>query len=625
MPPTNTKPQVKTFPPLVLSLQTLHRLTSDRAPKVDADGQLAPLKGGEHPLVPSKSGGAWTALLQVPASSLRDQRAPSGLGVYVGPRGATFVIQARIQGKVSRKTLKRCRDFNSFDEAVRAARAVVEGGVPDDVLARDPYEATLDHILTLWLASKGKQKNADATKKSNQSAYRRWSESRWSSEKLRVLTRPGVLTRAFDEIRIQSAVNSLLLPGPKVGESRLKKQNLKALGLSEEDMARPGASGFVVSHYIAKKQSTDFTEEEFGLLGLDDDAAKERVRQAGRTAAEDCFKVASSAVAWWLKQAAMEHVNKGLPMPVAVNPFTSDEAREGMRTLKERRESRKLTLRGRALSLDVQDAKNELHLFLDAVHKRREATKVEGWRRQGGLISEPGPDYLLTTLLLGARRSETARLVWFDRIPPGKTEESVSWVYLPDVMTQGRRPEMLRLAQVDLPLVHFHTTKSKRAHELPLGPALTALLRERFRNRDNYELAADRRHWVFPSYSPKSHSGHYVEPKTFLTSVKQGMSSVRRSLASLSPHDLRRTFITLGISSGADVINPFHVSSIVNHSQAALMGLSSVTEGYIAKHFKELVKPMAAMENVILGNHPQLLAALTQAHAKPSPRPRRAR
>lgn len=625
MQPTNTKPQIKTFPPLVLSLRTLHTLTSERAPKVDADGQLAPLKGGEHPLVPSKSGGAWTALLQIPASSLRDQRAPSGLGVYVGPRGATFVIQARIQGKVSRKTLKRCRDFNSFDEAVRAARAVVEGGAVDDALARDPYEVTLDHVLTQWLGSRGKQKNADATKQSNRAAYRRWANSPWASMKLRALTGSGVLSRAFDGLRIQSAVDSLLLPGPKVGDGTLKKPALKALGLSEEAMNEPGVSRFVVAHYIAKKQSTDFTPEEFELLGLMDDAAKERVRQAGRTAAEDCFKIASSAVAWWLKQAAMEHVSKGLPMPIAVNPFTSDESREGMRTLKERREARKVTLRGRALTSDDMDAKNELHLFLDAVHKRREATKVEGWRRQGGLISEPGPDYLLTTLLLGARRSETARLAWFDRIPPEKTEESVSWVYLPEVMTQGRRPEMLRLAQADLPLVHFHTTKSKRAHQLPLGPALTALLTERFRNRDHYDLAQDRRHWVFPSYSPKSKSGHYVEPKTFLASVKQGMASVRRSLASLSPHDLRRTFITSGMNAGADMVNPFHLTAIVNHSHAATQGLSSVTEGYIAKHFKELVKPMAAMEAVILGNHPELFATLTQAHAKPSSRPRRAR
>lgn len=136
-------------------------------------------------------------------------------------------------------------------------------------------------------------------------------------------------------------------------------------------------------------------------------------------------------------------------------------------------------------------------------------------RRSGA--SRTGADYMLATVLLGLRRSESAGLLWHDR---------VGRVPAPKHPKAG-----INFIDLDRAVLVLNATKNRYAHRLPLPRFVLQLLRER-------RLLVGDSPYVFPrvSRSRLATAAHYADPRAFLEQVKKGIQ------VAFSMHDLRRTF-----------------------------------------------------------------------------------
>ena len=127
----------------------------------------------------------------------------------------------------------------------------------------------------------------------------------------------------------------------------------------------------------------------------------------------------------------------------------------------------------------------------------------------------------------------------------------------------------LRWQDVDLErrVVRVTTVKGGKIFDLPLSSQLAELLARR------KEQAAKDAVWVFPA---ASESGHLVEARVEVPGIPY------------TPHDLRRTFITVAESLD---ISPYAIKALVNHTQPR----GDVTAGYVALDVERLRSPMQAI------------------------------
>jgi Phage integrase family len=131
--------------------------------------------------------------------------------------------------------------------------------------------------------------------------------------------------------------------------------------------------------------------------------------------------------------------------------------------------------------------------------------------------SRTGADYMLTTVMLGMRRSETAGLLWNDRI---------------DKVPPLAHPLLgHNFIDLDNAVVVLNVTKNRYAHRIPIPGFILQLLKER-------RLLVGDSPFVFPrvSRSKLAHAVHYNDPRSFLEEVKKAIK------VNFSMHDLRRTF-----------------------------------------------------------------------------------
>ncbi len=131
--------------------------------------------------------------------------------------------------------------------------------------------------------------------------------------------------------------------------------------------------------------------------------------------------------------------------------------------------------------------------------------------------SRTGADYMLTTVMLGMRRSETAGLLWNDRI---------------DKVPPLAHPLLgHNFIDLDNAVVVLNVTKNRYAHRIPIPGFILQLLKER-------RLLVGDSPFVFPrvSRSKLAQSVHYNDPRSFLEEVKKAIK------VNFSMHDLRRTF-----------------------------------------------------------------------------------
>lgn len=119
--------------------------------------------------------------------------------------------------------------------------------------------------------------------------------------------------------------------------------------------------------------------------------------------------------------------------------------------------------------------------------------------------------------------------------------------------------------------------KSGTPFDLPLSDYLLELFSQRWIENASFAPGSP---WVFPA---ESASGHIKEPRLDVSGVKW------------TPHDLRRTFIT--ITANMD-IRYYALKALVNHDQPSAR--ADVTAGYITTTFEDLRAPMQAITDRLL-------------------------
>ena len=145
----------------------------------------------------------------------------------------------------------------------------------------------------------------------------------------------------------------------------------------------------------------------------------------------------------------------------------------------------------------------------------------------------------------GLRRSEAASLRWDDVDLVGRT--------LTILDTKNREPLVLPLSDFLLEML------TARREASPTSP------------------------WVFPG---PGKSGHLSEPKTAVRQVAES------SGISFTPHDLRRTFLTM--AEGLD-ISAYALKRLANHKTKG-----DVTAGYLVLDAERLRRPMQAITDHII-------------------------
>jgi integrase len=154
-------------------------------------------------------------------------------------------------------------------------------------------------------------------------------------------------------------------------------------------------------------------------------------------------------------------------------------------------------------------------------------------------------DYILLMLFTGLRRKEAASLKWSD------------------VDLQGR------LIRVDA-----EDTKTGEKLDLPMSDIVLDMMIAR--------RSLGSTTWVFPAHSA---SGHIVSPYAAFGQIREA-TGLR-----LSPHDLRRTFVTAAESCPISV---FALKALVNHSLG-----KDVTGGYVVMTIEKLRAPMQLVADLI--------------------------
>jgi integrase len=149
-----------------------------------------------------------------------------------------------------------------------------------------------------------------------------------------------------------------------------------------------------------------------------------------------------------------------------------------------------------------------------------------------------GLDLVMFLLLTGTRRNEGAMLTW-DRVNLDDTDPANNWFHLPD-------------------------PKNKNPVWLPLSSQAVAVLRARQKASDRANMPSP---YVFPS---RSAAGHIKDTRAPLERFSREIGMDR-----VSAHDLRRTFVTLGVK--ACRLDIAKLELLTNH----------VPQGVTARHYLE--------------------------------------
>ena len=175
---------------------------------------------------------------------------------------------------------------------------------------------------------------------------------------------------------------------------------------------------------------------------------------------------------------------------------------------------------------------------------------------------------------------------WFEAVlklkeDPDKREPITAADWLLLMMFTGlRRGEAQRLRWTDVDLAYktltVRDTKNHEDHTLPLSDYLLALLEAR-------KLSDPEIEFVFSSYGRE---GYMKDPRELLKRV------VDTSGVAFTPHDLRRTFITVAESLD---IPAYALKRLLNHKMR-----QDVTAGYIITDVERLRKPMQQVTDFIL-------------------------
>ncbi|MGM1326482.1 integrase [Klebsiella michiganensis] len=277
----------------------------------------------------------------------------------------------------------------------------------------------------------------------------------------------------------------------------------------------------------------------------------DEIASRARTAAEQTFRWANVAVKHAIEIEAGNAQTQQRQPSLSYNPFSILKVQKKFRTRSELEDSYRAKGVRNPLS-----PKDTLGRFLTALHNKR------GFNRLGC-------DYLLLTVLIGARKEETASLCWRETL----TEEEARTTSYVDLENR---------------MIRFYDTKNRNDH-------------------DN-EKRADKRKWVFPARSSRSKVGHYSDSKSLREYICQ-----EAGITKLGMHDLRRTFGRVA----EELTSYAVVKKLLNHRNT-----TDPTERYAVPDNQRVFEALQRIELHMLMTAPKLYNALL-ASAKYPPLPER--
>ncbi len=193
----------------------------------------------------------------------------------------------------------------------------------------------------------------------------------------------------------------------------------------------------------------------------------DEIASRARTASEQTFRWANVAVRHAIEIEASNAQTQQRQPSLSYNPFSILKVQKKFRTRSELEDSYKAKGVRNPLS-----PKDTLGRFLTALHNKRNFNRL-------------GCDYLLLTVLLGARKEETASLCWLESLTK---EEAKTTSYV----------------DLDNRTIRFYDTKNRNDHELPICDAVKVILEDRRDIIMDSGTRSDKQKWVFPARSSRS-------------------------------------------------------------------------------------------------------------------------
>ncbi|HGF4334769.1 tyrosine-type recombinase/integrase [Serratia ficaria] len=285
----------------------------------------------------------------------------------------------------------------------------------------------------------------------------------------------------------------------------------------------------------------------------------DEIASRARTAAEQTFRWINVAVKHAIEIEAGNAQTQQRPPTLSYNPFNILKVQKKFRTRSELEDSYRAKGVRNPLS-----PKDTLGRFLTALHKKRSFNRL-------------GCDYLLLTILLGARKEETASLCWREHL---SVEEAKTSSYV----------------DLEKRIIRFYDTKNRNDHELPICDAVKRILEDRRDIVQEAETRQERLKWVFPARSKRSKVGHYSDSK----SLREYLC-VEADIVKLGMHDLRRTFGRVA----EELTSYAVVKRLLNHRNT-----TDPTERYAEPDQERVFEALQRIELHMLMTAPKLYNAL---------------
>ncbi|WP_303749294.1 site-specific integrase [Stenotrophomonas pigmentata] len=533
--------------------------------------------------------------------------APTGVGIYVGPKGVIYEMAKRGPEGFRRVAIGKVLDLSmeeAFDKARKWAKIIHEtGDNPKRIEAQKWKRKSVKHITVgqcmedyikrlEGFVKEGKAKAVSAEAIGDSLARLKRAEVDLARKEVRDLTDDDV-SEAHELVRLSAQSKSNRIPSDMKGRLEPYKDWAKLTTLELEALGIHGK-------YI------------------------QRVKAAGLAAAEHTLSDAYRAVQFIVEMETEQAQREQRAPDLFANPF---KAIRRLKLFREAQELRKHYERAKVRNPLGEDD-NSLPTVLKTILARRD--------EQGGL-NKAGADYLLLTLLFGARRGESARLKWYDKCTSGElAQNEASWVWLaqfPDEVnpTTGKRGSQ----------AYFHDTKNGDERFIPIAYFAERILRQRLAERLEKEGQAPRAIraaeaaykkvcketkdeikqakalrqlnyaredlarlvWVFPARSRKANKGHYSDSKSIIRNVRRdsGMLDLDKEIdIGLTPHDLKRTLGRYAEKLERGTI----ISQMLQHTVPD--GKAKVSTRYTQQEWEELRRAFGRVEEAMIATSPRV-------------------
>lgn len=338
---------------------------------------------------------------------------------------------------------------------------------------------------------------------------------------------------------------------------------------SRED--KPFKPGTLKVLRAASRKFKDWHEIKIRALSMDAITSRFLAGKITPTSNEQAFRTAYSVVRRAIEKETLAAAVGGRASLLGANPFSIIRLNGLYRTKEIIERNRREQMVRNPLS-----PSETLGKFLEAL-----------WAKRLSRENKVGCDYLLLTLLTGARKSECANLKWAELLTEQERLTN-SWVDL----VEGK--------------VFFYKTKNGQDHVLPLASCAVELLRRRQEEAAESlgETHASRK-WVFPARNKKNQAGHYKDAQDLLGRIRE-----IAGIPVLTRHDLRRSF--------GSILTTLEVPDrigqrFMNHDQAATHNL------YTAAEWRLMQRWMSKIEEAILIRGPNVWNSLKPENKSPLP------